>query len=41
MVDSGEHRKVIKGHGAKGECHNAKLEILQDLAIEFWMTTPT
>jgi hypothetical protein len=33
MVDSGEHRKMIKGHGAKGKCHNAKLEILQDFTM--------
>jgi hypothetical protein len=33
MVDNGEHKKMIKGHGAKGKCHNEKLKALQNLVV--------
>jgi hypothetical protein len=28
MVDVGDHRRIIKGHGEKGKQHDAKLEAL-------------
>jgi hypothetical protein len=33
MVDVGDHRKVIKGHGEKGKQRDVKLEALQDPTI--------
>jgi hypothetical protein len=30
MVDNGEHRRVIKGHGTKGKHHDAKTKALQN-----------
>jgi len=33
MVDNVDQRKVVKGHGAKGRWHEAKLEALEDPTI--------
>jgi len=30
MIDNGEHRRVIKGHGTKGKHHDAKTKSLQN-----------
>jgi hypothetical protein len=33
MADNGEHKRMIKGNGAKGKHHNAKLEAFQNLIV--------
>jgi hypothetical protein len=33
MVDDVDQRKVVKGHGAKGRQHEAKLETFEDPTI--------
>jgi len=33
MVDNGEHRRMIEGHGMKGKHYNAKFKALQNLAM--------
>jgi len=33
MVDNGEHKRMIKGHGAKGRHHDAKLEAFQNSVV--------
>jgi len=33
MADNGEHKKMIKGHGAKGRHHDAKLETFQNSVV--------
>jgi hypothetical protein len=39
MVNNEKHKRMIKGHGAKGKHHNAKLEAFQNsivLAYFIW-----